>query len=72
MAGGAIVPGRALIDVLPLVWQMVLVSLSLQVSRAVATGAEIPATRAKPATRTIALTEPVIRALFLPGGRSLV
>ena len=67
MAGGAFVPGRALIDVLPLVWQTVLVALSLHVSRALATGAEIPATTAKPATRTTALTEPVMMSALLPG-----
>ena len=60
MAGGAVVPGLALIDVLPLVWQTVLVALSWHVSRALATGAEIPAATAKPATRTAALAEPVI------------
>jgi hypothetical protein len=60
LAGGAVVPGRALIDVLPLVWQMVLVSPSWQVDRAPATGAEIPATTAKPATRTATLAEPVM------------
>ena len=31
LAGGAVVPGRALIDTLPLVWQMVLVAVSWQV-----------------------------------------
>ncbi len=60
LAGGAVVPGRALIDVLPLVWQMVLVSPSWQVDRAPATGADIPATTAKPAIRTAALAEPAM------------
>ena len=60
MAGGAVVPGRALIDTLPLVWQMVLVLVSWQVGRALAMGDETPATTTKPAIRTAALARPVM------------
>lgn len=47
-AGGAVVPGLALIATLPLVWQTLLKSVSLHVGRAPAAGAETPATTAKP------------------------
>ncbi len=47
LAGGATVPGRALIDVLPFVEQMVLVLVSWHVGLALATGAEMPAATAK-------------------------
>ena len=60
MAGGAVVPSRDLIDTLPLVWQIVLVGPSWQVDRELATGAEIAATAARPATSTAALAQPVI------------
>ena len=59
LAGGATVPGRALIDVLPFVEQMVLAKVSWHVGRALATGAEIPAAAAKPVSYTH-LTLPTI------------
>lgn len=61
LAGGATVPGRALIDVLPFVEQTVLKSVLWQVGRALATGAEVPATTAKLSIRTAALPRPIIR-----------
>lgn len=57
--GGATVPGRALIDTLPLVWQIVLKSVLWQVGRASATGAfsivttETPARNAADDRRTV-------------------
>lgn len=60
LAGGAVVPGRALIDTLPLVWQMVLVLVSWQVGRALATGAKTPATTAKPTISTPALIRVIV------------
>lgn len=46
-AGGATVPGRALIDTLPLVRQVDVVPDSWQLGRASAAGAETPATTVK-------------------------
>ena len=43
-AGGATVPGRALIETLPLVWQTVMKSVLWQVGRATATGGVISST----------------------------
>lgn len=40
LPGGATVPGRALIDTLPLVWQVEVVPKSWQLGRAQAAGAE--------------------------------
>ena len=58
LAGGATVPGRALIDVLPFVEQMVLAKVSWHVGRALATGAEIPAAAAKLTISSAALRRP--------------
>ena len=66
LAGGATVPGRALIDVLPLVEQMDLKSVLWQDGRAVATGAETPAATARPASRSAVLFRIAIFALTFP------
>ncbi|BBX90883.1 hypothetical protein MBOE_25320 [Mycolicibacterium boenickei] len=58
-AGGAVVPGLALIEVLPFVVQIVLVAVSWQVGRAFATGAETTDTAAKLAIKN-ANPRPVI------------
>lgn len=60
LAGGATVPGLALIDTLPFVWQMVLKSVLWQVGRASATGAEIAAAAASPAINATELRRWVI------------
>lgn len=58
LAGGATVPGRALIDVLPFVEQMVFAKVSWHVGRALATGAETPAAAAKLTSSSAALRRP--------------
>lgn len=55
--GGATVPGRALMDVLPLVWQIDIVCVLWQVGRASATGAAISVT---------AITATISKARLLP------
>lgn len=60
LAAGAVVPGLALIDVLPLVVQMVLVAVSWQVGLAEAIGAENTDTATKPAIRKANFPRPVI------------
>lgn len=55
-AGGAVVPGLALIATLPLVWQTLLNSVSLHVGRAPAVGAENPATTTKPVSSAAIVT----------------
>jgi hypothetical protein len=54
-AGGAIVPGLDLIETLPLVSHLLLISVSWQVDRAPATGADATAAATKPATNRAAL-----------------
>ena len=66
LAGGATVPGRALIDVLPLVEQMDLKSVLWQVGRATAVGAETPAATVRPASMSAALCRIAISSLTFP------
>ena len=54
-AGGAIVPGLALIETLPLVWHLLLMSVSWQFDRAPAMGADATAAATKPPTNKAAL-----------------
>ena len=60
MPGGATVPGRALIEVLPFVEQMVLKSVLWQVGRATAEGAAKPAATVSPATMSAVLLRSVM------------
>lgn len=60
LPGGATVPGRALIDTLPLVWQTLLKSVLWQVGRATAAGAVTPAATARPASTSAVLPRVVI------------
>ena len=53
-------PGRDLIDTLPLVWQIVFVSALWQVGRAPAMGAETPAKTVKPAINIATAARPII------------
>ena len=50
LAGGATVPGRDLIDTLPLVWQTVWKSELWQLGRASAAGIAMPVTTTRPAS----------------------
>ena len=50
LAGGVVIPGRALIVTLPLVRQVVVVPAVWQFGSALATGADNPAATARPAT----------------------
>lgn len=52
-------------ETLPLVWQMVLTPASWQVGRALAAGAETPATTAKPANTSADLPRTVILSSVL-------
>lgn len=61
LPGGATVPGRALIDVLPLVAQMVLKSVLWHVGRATAEGAATPAATVNPATISTVLLRSVMK-----------
>jgi hypothetical protein len=72
LAGGATVPGRALIDVLPLVEQMDLKSVLWQVGRATATGAETPAATARPASTTAVLYRIAMFSLTFPVERRMI
>ena len=72
LAGGATVPGRALIDTLPLVWQMDLKSVCWQVGRARATGAETPAATVRPASTSAALCRIAISFLTFPVERRMI
>ena len=60
LPGGATVPGRALIDVLPLVWQIDIVCVLWQVGRASATGAVNSDTAVTPAMNNAELLRTVI------------
>lgn len=71
LAGGATVPGRALIDTLPLVWQMLLKSVAWQDGRAMATGAETPAATVRPASNNAALCRSAISSLTFPVERRM-
>ena len=72
LAGGATVPGRALIDVLPLVEQMDLKSVLWQVGRAKAIGAETPAATVRPASTSAALCRSAIFSLTFPVERRMI
>lgn len=63
LPGGATVPGRALIEVLPLVWQIVMVWVLWQVGRASATGATITVSAVTPAMNSAGLLRNLIRAI---------
>lgn len=67
--GGATVPGRALIDTLPLVWQIVLKSVLWQVGRASATGALSIVSADTPAINSADLRRAVIASSSHPGAR---
>lgn len=71
LAGGATVPGLALIAVLPLVRQVFEVPLSWQSGRAAATGAHVPATTIRPATSAADFAGAVI-VHFPSGATALV
>lgn len=60
LPGGATVPGLALIEVLPLVWQIDMVCVLWQVGRASATGAVITVTAVTPAINSADLLRAVI------------
>jgi hypothetical protein len=60
LPGGATVPGLALIEVLPLVWQIDIVCVLWQVGRASATGAVNSATADTPAMNNAELFRAVI------------
>ena len=66
LAGGATVPGRALIDTLPLVWQILLKSVCWQDGRAMAMGAETPAATVRPASMSAVLHKIAISSLTFP------
>ncbi len=63
LPGGATVPGRALIEVLPFVVQIVLVWVLWQVGRASATGATINVSAVTPTMNSAGLVRNVIRAM---------
>jgi hypothetical protein len=71
-AGGATVPGVALIDTLPLVSQMDTVLVVRQVGLALATGVEMPATTTELTVSTGALTWSVVATVRCPADRSIV
>ena len=72
LAGGATVPGRALMDVLPLVEQMDLNSVLWQVGRARAMGAETPAATVRPASTSAVLRRIAIVSLTFPVERRMI
>lgn len=59
-AGAAVVPGRALMDTLPFVRQVVVVPEVWQFGSALATGADNPAATARPATSMASVPRGVI------------
>lgn len=61
--GGATVPGRALIETLPLVWQIVLVCVLWHVGRASATGGAITVSAVTAAIARAGLLSAAIPAL---------
>lgn len=63
LPGGATVPGRALIETLPLVWQIDVVCVLWQVGRASATGAMITVSAVTPTMNSAGLVRKVIRAM---------
>ncbi len=69
LPGGATVPGRALIDTLPLVWQIVLKSVLWHVGRASATGAVNIVSADTPAMNSADLRRAVIASSSHPPAR---
>ncbi|MFZ0834518.1 MAG: hypothetical protein WAM92_15850 [Mycobacterium sp.] len=60
-------PGTALIETLPVVWQMVVTPASWQLGRALATGADMTAAAITPAVSSVVYLYRIVMALILIG-----